>query len=332
MGTILLLTEKDIRKVCSMKDIINANERAYKMFSEGRTEVPLRPVIHDEDKNSDFIFMPAYAPDLEAAGIKIVTTFPENAKSGDAVTKGQVILIDGKNGDFLSVMDGTFVTAFRTGAASGAAFDVLGCRNPRIGALIGTGGQARCQLEAMLSVADLDEVRVAARNFQKTKKFAEDMSSLFKNCSAKIVPCETGDEAVKDADLIITVTPSPVPVFSAENVKKGATISAVGSYRDDMNELDPALFGIASKIYFDSTEACVEESGDVHRPLEQGIITENDFTGELGQVILGQVPGRESEDEIILFKNVGIGILDLVAAESIYRKARENKAGTKWNE
>lgn len=99
-----------------------------------------------------------------------------------------------------------------------------------------------------------------------------------------------------------------------------------------MNELDPALFGIASKIYFDSTEACVEESGDVHRPLEQGIITENDFTGELGQVILGQVPGRESEDEIILFKNVGIGILDLVAAESIYRKARENKAGTKWNE
>ena len=99
-----------------------------------------------------------------------------------------------------------------------------------------------------------------------------------------------------------------------------------------MNELDPGLFGIASKIYFDSTEACVEESGDVHRPMEQGIITEKDFTGELGQVILGQVPGRESEDEIIVFKNVGIGILDLVAAESIYRKARENKAGTKWNE
>lgn len=328
----LLLTEKDIRKVCSMKDMIGADERAYKMFSEGRTQSPLRPVIHDDVKNSDFIFMPAYARDLNAAGIKIVTTFPGNAEKGLPVTQGQVMLIDGDTGEFLSVMDGTFVTEFRTGAASGAAFDILGCKNAKVGALIGTGGQARCQLEAMLAAADLEEVRVAARNFEKTQRFVKEMKKVFKDFDGEIVPCETGDQAVEGADLIITVTPSPTPVFSADKVKKGATISGVGSYRDDMNELDPALFGIADKIYFDSTEACMEESGDVHRPLEQKIISEQDFNGELGQVILGQIPGRESEDEIIIYKNVGIGILDLVAAEAIYRKARENKVGTRWNE
>lgn len=312
----LLLNEEDIRKVFSMKDAIGSNKKAYGFFSAGKAVVPLREVIHDDKQNSDFLFMPAYVADMKAAAVKIVNIFPGNAAKGDATTKGQVVLIDGENGGFKAIMDGTFITSFRTGAASGAAFDLFGRSDAKVGALIGTGGQARCQLEAMLAARDLDEVRVSARNYEKTKKFVEEMSGIFTD--VRLVACESGDEAVDGADLIIAVTVSGSPTFSADKVKKGAVISGVGSYRPEMQELDPELFKRASKIYFDSKDACLAESGDIQRPLKDGVITEKDFTGDIGEYINGQIPGRENDDEIIVFKNVGIGVLDLVTAEDIY--------------
>lgn len=326
----LLLNEQDIRKVFDMNDAIDSNIEAYKIFSSGNAVVPLRQVIAADEGRGNFAFMPAYSSKLGAAGIKIVNIFPGNRERGQATTIGQVLLMDDKNGEVLALMDGSFITKFRTGAASGAAFKLFARNDAKIGCLIGTGGQADCQLEAMLAACNLDEVRIVARDFAKTEKFAEAMSERFKDSGAKMIAYDDANEAVDGADVIVVVTVSTEPVFDANRVKKGAVVSGVGSYTAEMNEIDPKLFKLADKIYFDSKDACIAESADIQIPLREGLVSLEGLTGDIGEYALGEISGRESDDEIIIFKNVGLGILDLVIAKLIYEKAKNRKIGYQW--
>ena len=326
----LLLNEQDIRKVFDMNDAIDSNIEAYKIFSSGNAVVPLRQVIAADEGRGNFAFMPAYSSKLGAAGIKIVNIFPGNRERGQATTIGQVLLMDDKNGEVLALMDGSFITKFRTGAASGAAFKLFARNDAKIGCLIGTGGQADCQLEAMLAACNLDEVRIVARDFAKTEKFTEEMSERFKDSGAKLIAYDDANEAVDGADVIVVVTVSTEPVFDANRVKKGAVVSGVGSYTAEMNEIDPKLFKLADKIYFDSKDACIAESADIQIPLREGLVSLEGLTGDIGEYALGEISGRESDDEIIIFKNVGLGILDLVIAKLIYEKAKNRKIGYQW--
>lgn len=326
----LLLNEQDIRKVFDMNDAIDSNIEAYKIFSSGNAVVPLRQVIAADEGRGNFAFMPAYSSKLGAAGIKIVNIFPGNRERGEATTIGQVLLMDDKNGEVLALMDGSFITKFRTGAASGAAFKLFARNDAKIGCLIGTGGQADCQLEAMLAACNLDEVRIVARDFAKTEKFTEEMSERFKDSGAKLIAYDDANEAVDGADVIVVVTVSTEPVFDANRVKKGAVVSGVGSYTAEMNEIDPNLFKLADKIYFDSKDACIAESADIQIPLREGIVSLEGLTGDIGEYALGEISGREADDEIIIFKNVGLGILDLVIAKLIYEKAKNRKIGYQW--
>lgn len=326
----LLLNEQDIRKVFDMNDAIDSNIEAYKIFSSGNAVVPLRQVIAADEGRGNFAFMPAYSSKLGAAGIKIVNIFPGNRERDEATTIGQVLLMDDKNGEVLALMDGSFITKFRTGAASGAAFKLFARNDAKIGCLIGTGGQADCQLEAMLAACNLDEVRIVARDFAKTEKFAEAMSERFKDSGAKMIAYDDANEAVDGADVIVVVTVSTEPVFDANRVKKGAVVSGVGSYTAEMNEIDPKLFKLADKIYFDSKEACIAESADIQIPLREGLVSLEGLTGDIGEYALGEISGREADDEIIIFKNVGLGILDLVIAKLIYEKAKNRKIGYQW--
>ena len=326
----LLLNEQDIRKVFDMNDAIDSNIEAYKIFSSGNAVVPLRQVIAADEGRGNFAFMPAYSSKLGAAGIKIVNIFPGNRERGQATTIGQVLLMDDKNGEVLALMDGSFITKFRTGAASGAAFTLFARDDAKIGCLIGTGGQADCQLEAMLAACDLDEVRIVARDFAKTEKFTEEMSERFKDSGTKLIAYDDANEAVDGADVIVVVTVSTEPVFDANRVKKGAVVSGVGSYTAEMNEIDPKLFKLADKIYFDSKDACIAESADIQIPLREGLVSLEGLTGDIGEYALGEISGREADDEIIIFKNVGLGILDLVIAKLIYEKAKNRKIGYQW--
>ena len=326
----LLLNEQDIRKVFDMNDAIDSNIEAYKIFSSGNAVVPLRQVIAADEGRGNFAFMPAYSSKLGVAGIKIVNIFPGNRERGQATTIGQVLLMDDKNGEVLALMDGSFITKFRTGAASGAAFKLFARNDAKIGCLIGTGGQADCQLEAMLAACDLDEVRIVARDFAKTEKFTEEMSERFKDSSAKLIAYDDANEAVDGADVIVVVTVSTEPVFDANRVKKGAVVSGVGSYTAEMNEIDPKLFKLADKIYFDSKDACIAESADIQIPIREGLVSLEGLTGDIGEYALGEISGREADDEIIIFKNVGLGILDLVIAKLIYEKAKNRKIGYQW--
>ena len=324
----LLLTKEDIRKVFSMKDAIEADKECYRAFSEGKFDVPLRAVINGSEGN--FLFMPAYSEEMKAAGLKIVNIMPGNPAKGLPASIGQVLLIDGETGVVKALMDGTYITALRTAAASGAAFDLFGLRNASVGALIGTGSQAMAQLEAMLSVRPLREVRVAARNYEKTRAFVEKAKSELAHCGTEIIAVEDTNAAVDGADLVILVTVSGTPVCSADFFKPGAVISAVGAYTYDMQELDPKVFDRCGKIYFDSEEAVLSESGDILRPLDEGTLSRDQFTGDIGDCLLGKIPGRESDDEIIVFENVGMGALDLYAAQKIYDRALAAGVGLNW--
>jgi len=326
----LLLSREDIKKVFTIKDAIEADKKAFRYVVEGKCEIPLRTNIQAPKYDGCFLFMPAYLEEMDTASLKIINIFPHNIDNGIPSSPAQVLLIDGKTGLVTAVLDGTYVTQLRTGAASGAAFDVLAKKDCRIGALIGTGGQAPTQLEAMLAARTLQEVRVYDMNPERTKAFAETMQEELKDYEARIIAAASSDEAIDEADLIITVTPSSKPVFDGTKVKAGATISCVGAYQHHMQEMDPAILPRASKIYFDSREAVLSESGDILIPLEEGIITEKDFTGDLGDVLLGKVVGRENDDEIIVFETVGVAAQDLVAAKEIYEKAVKAGVGITW--
>ena len=325
----LLINKEEIKKVFSMKDAVEANKECYMAMSRGEFDIPQRTVIIGRDGN--YLFMPAYNERMGAAGLKIVNIMPGNPALGLPASIGQVLLIDGKTGRVNAIMDGTYITALRTAAASGVAFDELGRSDAKTGALIGTGSQAMCQLEAMLSVRDLSEVRVAARNYDKTKTFAEDARMQLGSYGAEIIACEDTNEAVDGADLITLVTTSEKPVCSAEHFSPGAVISAVGAYTYDMQELDPGVFKRCGKIYFDSGDAVLSESGDILRPLDEGTLSREQFTGDIGDYLLGKIPGRESDDEIIVFENVGVGSLDLYTAQKVYEAAIAAGAGTEFD-
>ena len=326
----LLLSREDIKKVFSIQDAIVADKKAFTLVADKKCDSPLRTNIQAPKYDGCFLFMPAYIEEMDTASLQTVNIFPHNIDNGLPTSPAQVLLIDGKTGIVTAVLDGTYVTQLRTGASSGVAFDLLAKKDCRIGALIGTGGQAATQLEAMVAVRNLKEVRVYDLNYERTASFAARMQEELKAYGTKITAVRSSDEAIDNADLLITVTPSAKPVFDGTKIKKGCTVSCVGAYQHHMQEMDPAILPRASKIYFDSQEAVLSESGDILLPLEEGIITEEDFTGNIGDVIKGTLTGRENDDEIIVYETVGVGAQDLVTAKTIYEKALAAGVGMQW--
>lgn len=327
----LLLSREDIKKVFTMKEAIEAVKQAFSLVSENKCVVPLRTNIQAPKYEGCFLFMPAYVEEMDTASLKVINIFPHNIDQGIPSAPAQVFLIDGKTGLVQSVLDGTYVTQLRTGASSGAAFELLAKKNCRTGALIGTGGQAATQLEAMLCARALEEVRVFDTNAERCADFTKRMQEELAGYQTRIRAVSSSDEAIDDADLLITVTPSSTPVFDGTKIKKGATISCVGSYQHHMQELDPAVLPRTSKIYFDSRSAVLSEAGDILIPLEKGIISEKNFTGDIGDVISKKLVGRENDEEIIVYETVGVAAQDLVTAKIIYDKAIAAKIGQQWN-
>lgn len=310
-----------------MEDAIEAVKEAFIVHSEGSVKVPLRINIRSDKYNGNMLFMPAYCEKKDAASLKIVSVYPDNKEKKLPSTPAQVLLIDPTTGIVLSIMDGTYITALRTGAASGAAFSVLAKPECKTGALIGTGTQAAMQLEAMIVSKNPKLVKVYSRNKDRLNNFVKNMSTKFKSKAVELVACESADAAVKDADILITATNSDRPLFSVESCKPGLTISAVGSFTRQMQELDTTVLKKASKIYYDDKEAMLEEAGEIIKALENRDIDEKKFSGSLGEALSGKIKLRENDEEIIVFKSVGLGTQDLVTAKKVYDNAISKNIG-----
>ena len=325
---IIVLKQSDMEEVFSMPEAIQADKDALEFYSRGETRIPLRVNIDVPEENGQSLYMPGYVPQADALGVKIVSVYPDNVKVGKISVPATMVLKNHETGEVSSIMDGSYLTELRTGAVSGAATDILARKDASIFAMIGTGGQAKSQLEAILNVRPIDEVRIFGRNKEKAQDFAERMKAeLGGQFEFEIFVADSSQEAIENADIITCVTSARQPVFDGKYIKKGAHINGVGSYTPEMQEMDPYILKNASKIYVDTMDGVLNESGDFIIPIENKTFSKDDITGELGQVIMGQVPSRENEDEITIFKTVGSAVLDIVTAKRIFDKAVEKGIG-----
>lgn len=324
----LLLSKNDIVSVFSMRNAIDSDKTAFKLYSQNKSVVPLRTNIDIPKFSGQSLYMPAYVESIDSIGIKIVSVFPKNVDMGIPSVPAKMILLDGKTGDVCCIMDGTYLTQLRTGAGSGAATDVLAINDAQNGALIGTGGQAECQLEAMLTVRNLKSVKVFDMNLERAQEFCLEMSQKFAKFGTEISYAKTTREAIENADIITTVTTSKMPVIDGQYVKKGAHINAVGSYTPLMQEIDEYTIKNADKVFVDSKDAVLSESGDLIIPINKGTIDKSRINGEIGEVLSGKIEGRKNDNEITIYKTVGIAVMDVVTAYDIYNCALKMNKGT----
>ncbi|MBP8632693.1 MAG: ornithine cyclodeaminase family protein [Synergistaceae bacterium] len=325
----LLLSREDILSVFTMRDAIEADKKAFVLHTKGKAVVPLRINIETESKEGQCMFMPAYVGgELNMAGVKLVSYFPANAEKGIPVVPATVPLIDGTTGLVTAIIEGTTLTQIRTAAISGAATELLSNPDSKVAALFGTGGQAAAQLEALMTVRKLEEIRIFDALPGRAAVFVEKQQQLADRFGVKLIEADNPKKAVTDADVITTVTTSATPVFSNDDIKPGCHINGVGSYTPDKRELPTELLRRAGRIFVDNREAVLSEAGDFIIPMKEGLFSSDSIAGELGDLILGNVEGRRSKDEITILKTVGFATLVIVAAAEIYKKATEAGVGT----
>ncbi|MDQ7034991.1 MAG: ornithine cyclodeaminase family protein [Anaerolineae bacterium] len=259
-------------------------------------------------------------------GVKIVSVFPQNKTLNLPIIHAMVILLNAENGQAIAIMDGGALTAIRTGAGSGAATDVLARQDAKIVAIIGSGVQARTQLEAVCTVRDIEHVFVYSPTRANAERFAAEMAGIGKIPST-ITVADSADEAIATADIICTATTSTTPVFDGSKVKNGAHINGVGSYRPDMQEVDEATL-LRSRIVVDSYDAAWEEAGELIVALHNDTISEAAIHGEIGEIINGAKVGRTHNEKLTFFKSVGVAVQDAAAAAIVLKNAEAQNIGT----
>jgi len=313
-----------MESVFSMREAFDAVGQAFSIYTAGGAQVPLRIGLEVAARDAQLLFMPAMAG--EAIGTKVVGFFPQNTAKGLPVTPGTMLVFDVETGVLSCIMDGTYLTQVRTAAAAGLATELLATPDARSAALIGLGGQAPCQLLALLEAAPtLEEVRVFDLDPARKSAFATERADW----PCRIVPAETADQAVEGAQLVTVVTTARAPVFSYASLGKGVHVNGIGSYQHEMQELPEELVVGCDLLVFDTVEGVLSESGDILKPLAKGLLAGKNLDIEIGHVIAGQVR-RKSADEVTLYKGVGSGVLDIVTAAAIYKKALAAGIGTKF--
>jgi len=322
----LILNREDVVSLLDMKDCMDAVERAFSELAYGSAVLPLRINITPPDGLA--LYMPAYLKEMNALACKVVTVYKNNpSKFKLPTTIGKLMLQNPETGEVICIMDAGYLTGVRTGAASGVATKYLARQNGSMTAgIIGAGVQAKMQLWAVSEARKLSQAYVYDISREAMNKFAAEMKA---NLKIDVKTASSPDE-VLEADIICTASSSPHPVFDGKYVKEGTHINGIGSHTPGARELDTETIK-RSKFIGDSKTACFNEAGDIMIPLKEGAIDESHFHAELGEVITGRKPGRETEKEITLFKSNGLAIQDAAAAKLVYDKAIEKGVGQEIN-
>jgi len=327
---VLILTEKEIEPLLKIDEVMNIVEEAFKEKTLGHVQMPPKIYLTYDKYNGDLRAMPSYLERLDISAVKVVNVHPDNPKKFNLPTvMATIVLVDPRNGAPLAVMSGRWITAMRTGAAGGVAAKYLARKDSKTVGLVGAGTQARTQLMALLNLyGKLDEVRVWGLTEEERKRYISDMEPLCRG-KATLIPVGDVKDAVKDADIVVTTTPSRKPLVLNEWITEGMHITCIGADAPGKEELDPKIL-LRAKIYLDDWEQGLH-SGEVNVPFSKGIIKKEDICGELGEVMVGLKPGRTSPDDITIFTSTGLAIQDAVTAKLVYDKALEMKIG-QWIE
>ncbi|MCY8235324.1 ornithine cyclodeaminase family protein [Priestia endophytica] len=320
----LILNTDDQKSLADMNEIIEWAAVSLKEFSADKTVTPIRSALPFNEGQNTALVMPSVAEGLGSLGLKVVNVAPNNKELGKKTINGVVMLSDCKTGEPLALLEGSYLTMMRTGALSGVATKCLSRENSKKLCVIGTGEQAKGLIEAVLAVRDIKEILLYNRTEQKAQDFSEYIKSKF---SKQVRIYLDTNEAVSEADIVVTTTNSSTPVFS-ESLKSGTHVNAVGSFRPTMQELPSHVISQADKVVVESKEAALEETGDLQVPIQEGTFDSSNIYGELGRIVNGEYKGRVNDQEITVFKSVGLAVVDIVIAQYFYKKAIENKVGT----
>ncbi len=320
----LVVTQREVPALLPMKECVDLMAKVLGTPSRGDAGLPLRSMMWLPDRTGLLGLMPAYLGDPKVMGLKLVSVFPGNHGTPYDSHQGVVVLFEVEHGRLLAVIDATSITSIRTAAASGAATRLLAREDAGDLAILGSGVEARTHLEAMRAVRKLRRIRVWSRNPNNARAFAGHESG---DRTPKIEAYEDPREAVEGADLICTTTASKDPVLQGAWIAEGAHINAVGACFPHARELDTDAVRRA-RLYVDRRESALNEAGDFLIPKKEGAIGDDHILGEVGDLLLGRVPGRRTPAEITLFKSLGIAVEDLAAAHHIYRAALARGGGT----
>ena len=318
MADVLLIDQAAVKRFLPMKQCIDAMEGVFRRIAEQRVLMPLRTVIPLPEGRGAFAAMPAVLQDPDGMGIKVISVYPANHGTEYDSHQGAVLLFEPIHGSPVAMLDASSITAIRTAAASAVATRLLARANARTLALLGSGVQAVTHLEAMLAVRPIDRVKVWSRNAEHAAAFAKQEGKRF---GVTIDVADSVASAVQGADIVCTVTSAREPVLFGKWLEPGMHINAVGASTRATRELDGAAVG-RCRIYADRRESLVNEAGDYLMALAEGQVTEAAVVGEIGEVVVGSIPGRLDDNEITLFKSLGLAAEDVASAQLIYRSAK----------
>lgn len=325
---ILILNHDEVVQLLPMAECIGVMREALIRLARGQVHQPLRMIVKPPDAAGVMGLMPSYMSGDDAAyGLKTVCVFPENPSQGKDAHQGSVMLFSAETGELQAMMNASAVTAIRTAAVSGVATDLLAREDAHELAIAGAGVQARTHLAAMSCVRSIERCRIASRTIEHARQLVDEMSDRFPFPLAAV---ETIEQALADADLIVTATNAKEPVFKREWISPGVHLNVVGSSSPKSREVDTATMAAAA-LFVDRRESTLNEAGDYLFAASEGAIGPDHIRAELGELLTGSKRGRTSPDEITLFKSLGLAVEDLAAAAYLYKKAKELNAGT-WVE
>ena len=320
----LWLNQDDVQTLLTMPDAIKAVDEAFRQFAAGDAMLPQRVGVGVAKHGGGGAAMPAYVGgEVDGLGVKVVTLFVNNAKAGLPVVNATLLLLDPATGQLRAVMDAGYLTAVRTGAVSGVATRYLARPDATVVTIFGAGVQARKQLEAMCVARPITKAFVVDVQPDAASRFADEMQA---NLGIAVQVAGDAKLAVQAADIIVTATSAHEPIFDGNWVQPGTHINAIGSHAPAMRELDTVIIQRA-KVIADQSAACLAEAGDLIIPIQEGSITEDYIHADLSEIVAGDKPGRTSDDEITLFKSVGLAIQDVAAASLVFRKALASGIG-----
>lgn len=319
---VLILNREEVASVLQMRDCIDALDRAFSEMAGGTAILPLR--INIAAPKGLSLYMPAYLEGMNALACKVVTVYKDNPSLYNLPTTiGTVLLQDSETGQVICIMDGGYLTAVRTGAASGLATRYLAREDEdQVAAIFGAGVQAQMQLWAVCEARSVNHALVYDIIPDAAKDFSISMEERLG------IPVDIADDvgAMLEADIICTATSSPEPIFDGSRVKDGTHINGIGSHTPGARELDSTIIK-RSLLIADSREACLNEAGDIMIPISEGVIDENHIHAELGEVVAGSREGRTSAGQVTLFKSNGLAIQDAATARLVYNLALEQGIG-----
>ena len=320
---IRILSQDETRECITMRQAIEVMRDLFRQLSSGQVDTPLRTSL--PTRQGHILIMPVYLRSINALGVKVVSIFSKNVTHGLPNVTALITLLDTETGSPIALIEGTYLTALRTGATSGVATELLARKNAHTLAVFGAGAEARTHIDAVCCVRDIKELRIYSRTRTSAEILAKEVNQ--KHAALTVTISQSPTDAVKDSDIIVTATNSATPVFKDEDLPPGVHINAIGSFRPDVQEIDENTVQRA-KVIVDSREAVVSEAGDLIIPLKKGIITEGHIHAELGEILSGSKLGRETDDEVTLFKSVGNAAQDIAIGQAVFKSAEVNDRGT----